>query len=79
VATVHTSGVNWQSIAAIAGVLLVFVGMFSAYIRRSIKSSVDHLADVLDARLASNEDLDKLRERVVILEERVRRQRGRSP
>ena len=76
-ATVHTSGINWESVGTIAAVFLSAFLAVGAYVRRSIKGSVDHLADVLEARLTPNEEFDKLRDRVTVVETVLRERRGR--
>jgi hypothetical protein len=68
---VHTAGINWDSISAIGALILAAVVAITSYIRRSIKTSVDHLADVLEARMASNASVDDLRDRVTVLETRA--------
>jgi hypothetical protein len=74
---VHTSGINWDSISAIGALVLAAAVAISAYIRRSISTSVNHLADVLEARMASNDTVDALRDRVTVLETEARSPRNR--
>ena len=61
---------DWSGYATVATAVLAIVLAFGAYIRRSIKSSVDNLASVLDERLATKENVNELNTRVAILEER---------
>jgi hypothetical protein len=82
ISTVHTSGINWESVgtilggfAGVGGLILAIVGRISKSIRAEIKESVDHLAEVLNERLATKEAVSKLETEVAVLQERDRRRR----
>lgn len=72
VQTVHTSGINWGSIAVIVCTIVAcFIGV-ATYIERKhtlrnetikddIKESVDHLAAILLERLETKENVNALR------------------
>jgi hypothetical protein len=72
VATVHTSGINWESVAAIVGGIGIFV--LSALIwvvqlvekrnravRDEITNAVTNLGIVLEARLETKDSVNQLR------------------
>jgi hypothetical protein len=72
---VHTIGVNWAQIGSIIGgvagmlgVVLVIIGRISANVRGEIQASVQHLAEVLDERLATKQDVAELTTRIAVLE-----------
>lgn len=72
VTTVHTSGINWQSLAAIlagfaaiAGVLLAWTERRQSGLKNQIADSVNHLSDVLMARLETKEAVAALRVEVI--------------
>lgn len=69
---VHTTGFNWDSLGAIGALVLAAFLAVGSYVRRSIKTSVDHLADVLEARLASNDDVNKIKDDVTGLKVEIR-------
>lgn len=56
------------AIATVGGTALAMMLAFGAYIRRSIKNSIDNLASVLDERLETKENVAKLTVRVAVLE-----------
>jgi hypothetical protein len=74
-AAVHTTGVNWESITIICGAAATIMATVGAWIRRQVKTSVDHLAEVLDARLETKEAVAELRTRVTVLERGTHRAR----
>lgn len=83
--TVHTSGVNWESVAVIVGSLvacLTFLGTIierrNRQIRSDITGAVTHLGEVLGERLETKANVAALSGRVAVLEaERARRRRWR--
>ena len=62
------NSVNATAWATVASAGLGFMLAFGAYIRRSIKNSIDNLANVLDERLATKEAVAALETRVTVLE-----------
>jgi len=81
-ATVHTTGINWESVgtmlggfAAFAGVLVAIVNRRSKIVTKEIGEAVDHLAEVLNERLATKDTVSDLATKVAVLEERDRRRR----
>jgi peptidoglycan hydrolase CwlO-like protein len=84
IATVHTSGVNWQSIAVL---VVSIVGCFIAVatyidkragsrqemIKDEIQSSVSHLSDVLSERLETKENVSALKVQLAQLQGQVTR------
>ena len=81
--TVHTTGVNWESVAVIVGSLvacLTFLGTVierrNRQIRSDITGAVTHLGEVLGERLETKANVAALSGRVAVLEaERARRRR----
>jgi hypothetical protein len=74
-ATVHTSGVNWESVSVIAGVIVAtmafFVGVVnrrSDAVRGEIKEAVDHLSEVLVGKLETKDAVNSLAQRVTRIE-----------
>lgn len=75
VQTVHTAGINWESIAAIVGALVASITYLDFRqtrkqngIRTEIREAVGNLGQVLDARLESKEKVAQLTERVAKVE-----------
>jgi hypothetical protein len=66
--TVHTTGINWESIATIVGALIVVVGAIVTWIGNSIKGAVNNLGDRLEAKLETKESVSRLATRVSVLE-----------
>lgn len=62
------NSVNATAWAAVATAGLGFSLAFGAFIRRSIKNSIDNLANVLDERLATKEMVNDIERRISILE-----------
>jgi hypothetical protein len=66
--TVHTSGVNWESVIAIVGgvvtIMTVIFGLFARYVSNSITGSIDRfrieVIQKLDRRITVLETLAKL-------------------
>jgi hypothetical protein len=74
-ATVHTTGLNWESlgviitaIVAAAGLLITVQERRTKAIRDEIKEAVDHLGQVLTERLETKGSVAVLSERVARLE-----------
>jgi hypothetical protein len=79
---VHTTGVNWQSIGVIAAIIGVAVTVILAMLARrdrrmeqqnteikdEISNAVNHLSEVLLARLETKETVSKISERLARLE-----------
>ena len=59
---------NVTAWATLATAGLGFALAFGAFLRRSIKNSIDNLARVLDERLATKEELSALNTRVTVVE-----------
>jgi hypothetical protein len=85
-AAVHTTGINWESIAVIAGVIVAALGFItnrqekrSTSIETAITTAVRNLAIVLEAKLETKEVVSNLRERIVRLEVESDKARGTSP
>lgn len=75
---VHTVGVNWESVSVIVASVVAAVGAVAAYIRRSVKGSIDNLAQVLTERLETKTTVAALTTRVAVLEVERRARRGGS-
>jgi uncharacterized membrane protein len=83
--TVHTTGINWQSVAVIVGSLGVFILSAMIWfvalidrrnrtIRTEISSAVDNLAAVLTARLETKDAVNQLRVEVAQLKGQIERE-----
>lgn len=62
------NSVNATAWATVATAGLGFSLAFGAFLRRSIKNSIDNLANVLDERLATKEEVAGLVTRVTVIE-----------
>jgi hypothetical protein len=78
-AVVHTSGINWESIgtilggfAAIAAVLVTLGERRQAAIKNEIADSVNHLSEVLQAKLETKDTVNRLSERIARVEANIR-------
>jgi hypothetical protein len=66
---VHTTGVNWDSVAAIGTFVLLVVGLFTKWLGNKIDESVKTLGARLDGKDAEQQrKLNNLRKRVRLLE-----------
>jgi sensor domain CHASE-containing protein len=79
---VHTTGVNWESIAVITGIVTVVFTVFtwitlrrdqksearSNAVKNEITTAVNNLSDVLQARLETKEVVGKISERLARVE-----------
>lgn len=70
--TVHTSGVNWESVVVIAASVVTLVGAFTAWIGRQIKHSIDDLSTTLLAKLETKEVVNGINTRLTVLESSVK-------
>lgn len=70
---VHTVGINWESLSVVLSCIVAMTTAIGAYIRRTVKGSVDHLADVLTERLETKANVAALTTRITVLEEKMRR------
>lgn len=91
-AAVHTTGINWESVAAIAAavgaIMTVVIWIFnrrdrrqadlSAELRREFTEAIDHLSEVLVARLETKETVSGLAVRLARLEGALGVQQGTS-
>ena len=75
VQAVHTTGVNWESVAAVAGTVITGVTVTitvlerrSKAIRSEIRESVDGLREMLSERLETKERVAGLAQRIAVLE-----------
>lgn len=80
--TVHTSGINWESIGAITAVMTAAVAFITWLIARrdnraeirsneikvQISDSVNHLGEILTARLETKETVARISERLARVE-----------
>jgi hypothetical protein len=80
--TVHTSGVNWESVgvivAAISVIITVMLWVFARQDRRrertaielrdDMRHSLDHLSDVLTAKLETKDTVARISERLARVE-----------
>lgn len=80
--TVHTSGINWESIGAIAAIVTGAVAFITWLIARrdnraesrnneikvQISDSVGHLGEILTARLETKETVARISERLARVE-----------
>jgi hypothetical protein len=71
--TVHTSGVNWESVATIVTAIVVVLGAVTAWIGRQISHAVTDLSDKLEARLETKETVTAIHTRLSIVESELRR------
>jgi uncharacterized membrane protein YgaE (UPF0421/DUF939 family) len=76
---VHTTGINLESVATIVGcVIVVMTFVLSIMERRNrairddIKNSVDHLSEILLAKLETKDNVAKLQADIAGLKENVR-------
>lgn len=67
VTTVHTTGINWQSIgaivaafAAVAAIMIAWTERRQSNIKNQIADSVNHLSDVLTAKLETKDAVNAL-------------------
>lgn len=81
-AIVRTTGVNWESVAAISAIMGVLIALMTFWITRrdrtqrdlnaqmesSITDAVNHLSDVLMAKLETKETVARISERLARLE-----------
>lgn len=70
--TVHTSGINWESVAVIVSAIVGCVGAFTAWVGRQITVSINHLSDTLMAKLETKENVTAINLRLTTLEQTVR-------
>ena len=77
-AAVTTTGINWESVAAIAGLVSVIVAVMlwaiqrrehraeaaARELKRDMAGALDHLAEVLTAKLEAKEAVADIRERL---------------
>jgi hypothetical protein len=75
---VRTTGINWESVGVIVGSVVALIAFLvsvqdrrNATVQHSIQESVDHLSDVLIAKLETKETVAKLSERIARLETAV--------
>jgi hypothetical protein len=76
--TVHTSGVNWTSIAVIVGsivasltLVMTIIGRWNKTVKDDITRSVDNLSEVLTAKMETKETVNQLRLEVAELRGQV--------
>lgn len=81
-AVVRTTGINWESVAAIAAIMGALIALMTFWITRrdrtqrdlnaqmesSITDAVNHLSDVLMAKLETKETVARISERLARLE-----------
>lgn len=67
--TVHTSGINWESIAVIAGVLLTIVTAFVGWIGKRISQAVDNLSEKLELKLETKDAVNAINTRLTRVEQ----------
>lgn len=79
---VHTTGINWESVAAIAAVVAVIMSVvlwimsrrdrrqqaFNQEVQTDITAAVNHLSDVLMAKLETKETVSRISERLARVE-----------
>lgn len=79
---VHTAGVNWESVGAIAAVVAVIMTVvlfimarrdrrqqaFNTEVQTDITAAVNHLSDVLMAKLETKETVARISERLARVE-----------
>jgi hypothetical protein len=70
--TVHTSGVNWESIAVIAVSVMTIVGGFTTWISRQITHAIKDLSVSLEAKLETKEVVNGINIRLTIIEQTLR-------
>lgn len=67
-AAVHTTGINWESVAVIATAVLAISGAFTAWVGRQITHAINDLSVVLQAKLESKDVVQGIEHRLTILE-----------
>lgn len=68
-ATVHATGVNWDSVSAICAIITVALFAFTGVIRFAIKQVGNQVSTAVDKVSSSNKEiLDRLDKRIAILE-----------
>lgn len=72
VQTVHTSGINLESVLVITASVVTLVGAFTAWIGRQIRHSIDDLSTTLQGRLETKEVVNGINTRLTVLESSVR-------
>lgn len=79
---VRTTGINWESVSAIGAILLILQGLFfwsvqrrerkrdaeQDEVRREISESVNHLSEILLAKLETKETVARISERLARVE-----------
>lgn len=84
-AVVHTTGINWESIGAIAGIVTALFGAFTWYVARRDKaqrelvskiekntsSSIDNLSTLLLEKLETKENVNQIRVDMAAIKTRV--------
>ena len=73
VATVHTSGINWESVATIITAIIVVSTAITGYVGRQITHAVTDLGDRLEAKLETKETVARIDTRLTVLEATMRR------
>jgi hypothetical protein len=68
---VHTTGINWESIGVIGGLIIGIMSAVGQWVRRTVKGSVQELGDLLNAKLETKESVAQLRTKVSLLEQKV--------
>jgi sensor domain CHASE-containing protein len=82
---VHTEGINWASVAAIAAVVGVIVSVLlwifarwnrrreieAAGLRQEMKDGLEHLATVMEAKLATQQAVAHISERLARVEAKI--------
>lgn len=69
VQTVHTSGINWESIAVIATAVLAIVGAFVTWIGNRITHAINDMSVQLQLKLESKEVVSGIDKRLIRVEQ----------
>lgn len=76
--SVHTTGINWESIAVIVTAVLTIVGAFTGWIGNKIRNAIENQTSMLEAKLETKEKVASIDRRLMHVEDRMRyRDKGR--
>jgi hypothetical protein len=67
--TVHTSGINWESVAVIAGVILAIITAVTGWIGHQITNAVSDLSEKLELKLESKDKVSTIDLRLTQVEQ----------
>jgi hypothetical protein len=78
-ATVHTSGINWESVSVTIASVATIMGLVTGWVGNRIKVAINQQTEMLEAKLESKETVASIDRRLTRVEDRLRiREAGRG-